>query len=57
MALESGEMENLRDFFNSKIGYPGIESCEYMLRKSIMHYTDKFTRFIKVTAFLPKYMN
>lgn len=50
------DMEMLRDHFNTKLSSAGIESCELMRLKSIMHYQEKKTRFVKVTATTHKFM-
>jgi DNA polymerase delta subunit 1 len=57
MDIDDTHMDDLLKYFNSKLAQPGIESCEFHHKKSIMHYTEKKHRFIKVTATLPKYIN
>ena len=57
MEIDEKEMEDLRKYFNNKLVSPGIEKCEWVLKKSIMHYTDKLTRFVKVTATLTKHIS
>ena len=57
MEIDEKEMDELRRYFNTKISNPnGIESCEFVMSRSIMHYNDKMTRFIKVTAVLASYI-
>lgn len=56
MEIDESHMEDLRKYFNNKLVYPGIERCEWVLKKSIMHYSDKLTRFVKVTASLTKHI-
>ena len=42
---------------NTKLSTPGVEKIEIVQRRSIMHYTDKMARFLKVTCTLPKHVN
>jgi hypothetical protein len=56
MEIDASHMPDILKYFNSKLVFPGIEACEFTLKKSIMHYTEKKTRFIKVTATLSKYI-
>ena len=57
MDISEEHMSDLVKYFNSKLTHQGIEMCEFVLKKSIMHYSNKQHRFVKVTATLPKYIN
>jgi len=48
MHLEQEHMDELRNCLNTKIGHPAITECELVMRQSIMHYTERASKFVKV---------
>jgi hypothetical protein len=57
MEIDESHMPDVKKYLNSKLGHQGVERCDWELKKSIMHFTYKPTRFIKVTCTLPKHIN
>lgn len=59
MHVEDVHMPALVDLFNSKLNAaPGeiVTDCELVYMKSIMHYSERTNKFIKVYTLLPKHV-
>ena len=52
MALKESHMTELRTLLNSKLCTPGgmqvVTECELLDRRSIMHYSERPGKFVKV---------
>lgn len=56
MEIDNSHMDDVMKYLNSKLATQGVEMCQFVLSRSIMHFADKPTRFIKVTCTLPKHV-
>ena len=59
MTLTEENLPDLKNLLNAKVSPGGskvVTELEIVEKKSIMHYSDRIGRFVKVSTVLPKYI-
>lgn len=50
MAIHDSDLPQLKQLLNSKLTNFGVTDLEIVSKKSIMHYSERMTKFIKVST-------